>query len=99
MITSTFRGHKIEFINNEWVFSDTKEPTVGTWENRPCSRCGKFATVEGHDACLGTLPGVMNACCGHGEISEAYVQFENGNIVQGSVAIEVIKILKMQRRE
>lgn len=30
MKKSYLRGHKIEKIDSEWVFSDTKEPTVKT---------------------------------------------------------------------
>jgi len=48
----------------EWVCADTLE-SYNTTE-RPCKHCGKHATEEGHDACLGTLPGVRSACCGHG---------------------------------
>lgn len=76
------RGHKIEWLNGQYVFSDTKESTVDTWHARPCGHCGRHNTAEGHDGCLGTLPGVMNACCGHGH-DEAYVQFENGMIIRG----------------
>jgi hypothetical protein len=28
---------------------------------------------DGPDACLGLLPAVRNACCGHGDPNEAYV--------------------------
>jgi len=35
-------------------------------------------TPEGHDPCLGTLPGVLFACCGHGGRAFGYVYFENG---------------------
>lgn len=50
---------------------------------RTCGSCGCDNTTEGHDACLGTLPGVMNACCGHGDRDQSYIQFENGDIVRG----------------
>jgi len=40
-----------------------------------CGHCGLKRTPEGHDGCIGTLPNVMNACCGHGETEMAYVQF------------------------
>lgn len=44
-----------------------------------CGHCGLARTPEGHDGCLGTLPDVMNACCGHGGQAEgAYVQFLDG---------------------
>ncbi len=43
-----------------------------------CDHCGKSITKEGHDGCMGTLQGnVMNACCGHGNINAAYVQFDH----------------------
>lgn len=42
-----------------------------------CGECGLRPTIEGHDACIGTLPNVMNACCGHGGRNEPYVQFWN----------------------
>ena len=90
-MTNYLRAHKIELKDGEWVFSDTKEPTVKTWHKRPCGYCGLYNTPEGHDACLGTLPGVINACCGHGH-DPAYVQFENGVIIRGNLELkETIK--------
>jgi hypothetical protein len=44
-----------------------------------CRHCNLPRTAEGHDACVGTLPGVANACCGHGETQMAYVQFRHAN--------------------
>lgn len=99
MNTSMFRGHQIELRNDQYVFSDTGELVSETWESRPCGYCNEFNTAEGHDACLGTLPGVINACCGHGSVREAYVQFKNKDVVRGSAAVEVQEILKMQRRD
>jgi hypothetical protein len=40
-------------------------------------------TPEGHDAYLGTLPGVSAACCGHGK-EEGYVLFESGLVIRGT---------------
>jgi len=97
MKTSYLRGHQIEFINNEWVFSDTLEPTAETHKSRACGNCGKMETAEGHDACLGNLPGVINACCGHGIILQAYIQFLNGTELRGSDAI--IKQKQMKKDE
>lgn len=95
-ITSFLRGHPIEWCPEraEWVFCDTGDSTAGAWMGRPCGHCGAGATVEGHDGCLGTLPGVMNACCGHGQAEEAYVQYRDGNVVRGADALAV-----MQRRQ
>ena len=94
---SKLRGHKIEYVNGEWIYSDTKGPTVDTWQDRPCGICGKFPTEEGHDACLGTLPGVMNACCGHGDNRDAYVQFLGGFSINGEDAITILTILKKEK--
>ena len=62
MGTSQIRGHKIIFLG-QWVYADNKEPIT---QERPCIRCGKMPTKEGYDACLGYIPGVKSACCGHG---------------------------------
>lgn len=59
-----------------WYYEDgssVKKP-------RPCPHCGKLPTPEGHDGCLGTLPGVSYACCGHG--GRGYIKFENGKVLR-----------------
>ncbi len=88
---TSLRGHPILFIRGVYVFADTMEPTVETWKERDCGHCEKANTAEGHDGCLGVLPGVMNACCGHGVISDAYVQFSKNVILPGQEAIDWIK--------
>lgn len=79
------RGHPMYFDERSecWRFDDTGEPTKDGWLSRPCGSCNRFGTPEGHDACLGTLPGVANACCGHGDPRDAYVQFDNGVVIRG----------------
>lgn len=67
-VRSFQRGHRIEFVNNNWIYSDTKESVS---KERACIRCGKVPTKEGHDACLGTIEGITSACCGHG-VEEGY---------------------------
>lgn len=69
MPTSYSRGHKIAYINNEWVYADNEKPIDK--EIRPCKRCGKMPTPEGYDACLGFVDNVSSACCGHG-VEEPY---------------------------
>lgn len=91
---SRFRGHLIEYNGTEWVYSDTKESTAGKWQERNCGHCGLFSTPEGHDGCLGTLPNVMNACCGHGLENDAYIQFWDRSVVRGSKAINLMNELK-----
>lgn len=46
-------------------------------EEPPCPFCGLRAELEGPDPCLGELPGVESACCGHGE-HEGWIRFERG---------------------
>lgn len=67
--------------------------------SHPCGNCGKHYTKEGHDGCLGTLIGVMNACCGHGEIDECYIQFLDGESVRGIDAKIILDVLKKYRKE
>jgi hypothetical protein len=51
-------------------------------ETVPCGLCGQLPTPEGHDPCLGTLPGVTAACFGHGK-GRGYVMFETGQTIRG----------------
>ena len=85
------RGHKIEVIEGKFVYIDTKESTIENYKLRPCGICGLFNTNDGHDGCLGTLPNVMNACCGHGQERGAYIQYWNGSTVQGKRALKEMK--------
>ncbi len=63
-VHSYLRGHPVTVRGPGWTYDDTGE-AVGDG-SRPCARCGKPPTPEGHDTCLGALPGVKAACCGHG---------------------------------
>ena len=85
------RGHRIEQVGGQWVYCDTREPTVDSWKDRPCGKCGLPLTEEGHDGCIGTLPDVINACCGHGDAGDAYVQFEDGTGLWGEEAMEYME--------
>lgn len=83
---SSFRGHPIIWVDEMWVYEDNKKPIPG-WggEVRPCLKCGssKWSGDGEVDECLGTLPGVDNACCGHGNREEAYISFTNGVFIRG----------------
>ena len=61
-----------------------------------CKVCGKRATSEGYDPCLGELciDLVMNACCGHEEVESAYIQFWDGQRLSGETARNVQQQLK-----
>lgn len=84
------RGYEIKFDPDKraWIFVDTgaKIKQDGK-EYRPCKKCGQPPTKEEHDFCIKNLPGVINACCGHG-VEDGYIQFENGIIIRGKFKIE-----------
>ena len=61
MIRSYKRGHSIIYIGR-WVYADTRTPVT---VERACVRCKRMPS-NGMDACMGRLPGVTSACCGHG---------------------------------
>ena len=88
---SKWRGDEIEYTDGEYIFSDTKEAVAETYTTRPCGHCGRQETAQGHDACLGTLIGVVNACCGHGDVAEAYIQLEDGQEIRGQEAVNFQK--------
>jgi len=48
------------------------------WQPRVCAHCGLAYGESLHDPCLGTLEGVMEACCGHGDESRRYVSYADG---------------------
>ena len=92
--TALLRGHKIEFVSGQWRYKDTGEPTEGN--PRQCGKCKANDRPDGHDACLGELQGIMNACCGHGDDAATYVQFLDGSTISGEDAAIILDILKRQ---
>ena len=61
--TSSERGWVTVWDGRVWRYADSGGVADG---RRACRRCGRVPTVEGHDACLGTVAGLISACCGHG---------------------------------
>lgn len=100
-VKSYTRGHAVETIDGIWCFSDTKEPCREEEKEfkRPCKHCGKSPTEDSHDACLGNLIGVRNACCGHGNHKEAYIQFLDKTCIYGYDAIRVLNVLKKYKKD
>jgi len=39
---------------------------------KKCGRCGERVILHEPDPCLGYLPGIAHACCGHGVSARAY---------------------------
>ena len=57
-------------------------------KDTPCPRCGRVRdSIDDPDPCLGSLPGVKEACCGHGK-EEGYIEFENGVTIRGWFNVE-----------
>ncbi len=47
-----------------------------------CPECKLRRAVDGGpDPCLGALPGVLFACCGHGK-ARGYIYFTNGKVIR-----------------
>ena len=102
MKTSKIRGNEVYFDDNinKWRYgSDDSIVTTQYDTSHPCGNCGKDYTKEGQDGCLGTLIGVKNACCGHGDVSECYVQFLDGECIRDKDAKVILNILKKYRRK
>lgn len=84
------RGHPIYWKNNKWHYQDN-DNYIDDEPMRPCVKCGKIfeGSFKGDpDPCLGVLPGVDNACCGHGVREDAYIRFTSGVVVKGFDTIE-----------
>lgn len=60
------RGHLTVLRRGVWYYQSDGVP-VDDDLDRPCARCGRPPSPEGYDACMGYVPGVSSACCGHGE--------------------------------
>lgn len=83
---SSYRGHPIVAVDDDWVYEDTRAP-VSDDKGRGCGFCHLANADDGHDPCIGELRGVMNACCGHGIEAHAYVQFDDGTVLRESAAV------------
>lgn len=78
-----YHGHRLFWdpYVEWWYFEETGETLDRDreeHENMICKRCKRRPTSEGHDGCIGKLPGVRHACCGHGVVKEAYIEWKDG---------------------
>jgi hypothetical protein len=85
------RGHPVVCFAGEACerYADDLTPTVdeaGASVERPCVQCGLLSVPDGPDPCMGMLPGVRAACCGHG-VEEPYVVVGHGT-VRGQQALD-----------
>jgi len=91
-----YRGNGIYEVDGEWFYNKNDLKVKDNVEIE-CGMCGYKPIKDGceaYDACIGKLIGVMNACCGHGDDRDAYVQFLDGKSVHGKDAIDIMQILK-----
>ena len=85
---SRHRGHSIYWTGNRWDYTEHKGPQILLDpRERCCARCGNLS--DGPDYCLGNLPLVRAACCGHGYPEDAYFIFHNGVEVRGEEAVKL----------
>ena len=56
-----------------WLHADEDEFGDRDITKDRCRVCGDLRTPELHDPCIARLPGVMQACCGHGRAGRAYI--------------------------
>lgn len=63
--SSYWHGHPV-FLWSDGIWRYADGVAVDDDPMRPCPRCLQPPTPEGHDACLGHIPGCVSACCGHG---------------------------------
>ncbi len=62
----------------EWLWEIDDTPIS---IKKPCPKCHLLPLKNGEDPCLGVLPRVQAAYCGHG-IQSGYIWFENGKRVR-----------------
>lgn len=53
-----------------------------------CGWCKLDAPIGAPDPCLGMLPGVTHACCGHGIKKDSYIAFQDGTVIREIGVIE-----------
>lgn len=69
----------------------TKRPRPQSKVGWVCPACKMERGKDYHDPCLGKLPGVRDACCGHAGMGDTlgYIHFENGTVIRfGNLVVE-----------
>lgn len=90
-MSDKLRGHPIYNDGKCWRYVDNDDETALNWQDRDCGHCHLPNRQDGHDACIGELPGVKNACCGHGVTSQAYVQYPDGSTENGEKVLRIFE--------
>lgn len=94
----TYNTRKEGRLPAGWRYLDTGE-LVSESPKRACAACNQFETADGMDPCLGKLPGVWSACCGHGIPEVAFVMFDDDTEIRGVADLPKPEaLLKVLRR-
>ena len=91
-----YRGRETMEVDGHWYYSDTMK-LVSDDVFGVCGHCGLDSTEDDYDGCMGKLDGVMNSCCGHGNNTDAYVQFWGGSIIAGEDAVIIQNVLRRRK--
>jgi hypothetical protein len=99
MARGEFNGNPVVTIAEDgfdiWRYADNLEK-IDFYHPRCCPYCKQKPTAEGHDACLGTLPNVKFACCGHHSSNgHPYVIFNDDTIIDFDSTEEMLKYFKL----
>lgn len=97
LVPDLHRGNRMHFANGIWKYArDGVE--VSQEPSRACGHCGRENDEAGHDGCIGFVPGVVSACCGHGAStrdtateSKAWVILESGVRLSGAAALRFMR--------
>lgn len=84
MVRSSLHGYDTYYDGESWRYKDN-DKIIDVESKRPCAKCGKPPSENGHDSCISNLGRVTNACCGHG--GKGYLQFEDGTLIIGEFEI------------
>jgi hypothetical protein len=80
--TCDLRGRNYAFCEECEIFIDKESCEEINRSEMKCAECNLLPTKDGHDPCIADLPGVIFACCGHGNLGQAYVAFADGRTIR-----------------
>lgn len=78
------------FDDRRWRWADNGRfagSMASRFGDRPCVSCKREAASDGHDPCLGRIPGAKAACCGHGGTVQPYIMWEDGSVQRGQEVV------------
>ena len=90
------KGHEVYDKNGDgWFYYKNNDELCDFRNPRPCIRCN-LPSINNQDACIASLPNVINACCGHGK--NGYFMVSNTRKVylfdEKTTKIDILNFLK-----